>query len=105
MKVWDDQQMTPAVAMDISRKHIIDWQEALKRKKNLNQASPTFVIDKKVLWHPPDQGFVKLNVDAFLYIGEESFALGKVVRDEKGCFVKGKNMRLQGIVTVMDAEA
>ena len=38
-------------------------------------------------------------------MGEDSFAVGMVLRNEHGEFVMGKNLRMAGQVTVMEAEA
>lgn len=77
----------------------------MKRKRDMNHVSSRPAMNNKIMWQPPYHSFLKLNVDDCLYIGGESFALGMVVRDEKGCFVTGKNMRVQGTITVMEAKA
>ncbi|XP_074346503.1 uncharacterized protein LOC141685290 [Apium graveolens] len=51
-------------------------------------------------------GVNKLNMGRMLWIeGESSFSIGMVLRDDHGYFIKGKNMRFSGEVTVMEAEA
>lgn len=56
-------------------------------------------------WRPPQEGCLKLNADASVFGGEMSFTLGMVLHDDHGQFVRGKNMKIQGSVTVMEAEA
>ena len=38
-------------------------------------------------------------------MGECMFSLGMVVRDVKGSFIMGKNLKIAGEVSVMEAEA
>ncbi|XP_074378553.1 uncharacterized protein LOC141720097 [Apium graveolens] len=56
-------------------------------------------------WSPPSRGCFKLNVDASVVMGDSSYAVGMVIRDDRGRFVQGKNMRFLGMVTVLEAEA
>lgn len=55
----------------------------------MNRASREYVK-----WKPPEVGHLKINVDASLSQETESFALGMVIRDDKGGFIKGKITRL-----------
>lgn len=52
----------------------------------------------------PEVGWLKLNVDASVQSGTDSFAIWMVIRDDLGNFVQGKNLRYAGIVSVMEAE-
>ncbi|XP_074364063.1 uncharacterized protein LOC141704788 [Apium graveolens] len=79
--------------------------EANKCKERLNIMQPVTTVQDQIMWHPPDIGAYKLNVDASLHIGECMFTLGLVVRDDRGQFIRGNNMRLAGEVSVMEAEA
>ncbi|XP_074345282.1 uncharacterized protein LOC141684272 [Apium graveolens] len=54
---------------------------------------------------PPEMGQLKLNVDASLFVGENSFSVGMLIRNEVGGFVRGKSMKIQGEVLVLEAEA
>ncbi|XP_074327339.1 uncharacterized protein LOC141665258 [Apium graveolens] len=84
-KVWEDKTINPAVTVDICRRQVHDW----------NQVS----------WKPPEEGYLKLNVDAGLTKGENMFTVGMTIRDDKGHFVTGKNMKIVGQVSVLEAEA
>lgn len=44
-------------------------------------------------------------MDASLHSGEFMFTLGLVVRDDRGLFIMGKNMKIVGELSVMEAEA
>lgn len=56
-------------------------------------------------WSAPAEGQVKLNVDASIFEGVNSFSVGMVLRDYHGGFLGGKVMRFPGLVTVFEAEA
>lgn len=47
---------------------------------------------------------LKLNVNASILDGGSLFTLGMVVRDYQGRFIKGKNMTVIGMTTMMEAE-
>ncbi|XP_063946052.1 uncharacterized protein LOC135151500 [Daucus carota subsp. sativus] len=104
-KVWEGKIITPAVAIDLSGKQVRDWQEANSRRHSDNDHSAASNVVSRVVWQPPPPGHFKLNVDAALHKGEGQFALGLILRNDAGVFVKGKNMKVAGEVSVMEAEA
>lgn len=57
-----------------------------------------------VQWEAPESGWLKLNVNASLFNEAISFTIGMVPRDERNTFICGKNMRLSGRDSVMQAE-
>lgn len=59
----------------------------------------------KTKWKWPERGWKKLNVDASVYADASYFTLGMILRDEGGQFVQGKDMKVQGNDTVLEAEA
>lgn len=48
-------------------------------------------------WVAPGEGDLKLNVDASVVEGSMSFTVRMVLRDHKGHFVEGRNLRIAGI--------
>lgn len=48
---------------------------------------------------------VKVNVDASVFEGDESFFLGMILRDYKGVSIEGKNLRLPKSGLVFEAKA
>lgn len=105
-KVWEGKVITAATAMDISRNQIVDWQTAMSRKASQNSR----VVEKTkavriTRWKPPEMGQLKLNVDASLFVGENSFSVGMLIRNEVGGFVRGKRMKIHGEMSVLEAEA
>lgn len=104
-KVWEGKNITPSVTLEISTKQIKEWQEAKKRKYVLNTVTRRDDMQEDMKWSPPSRGCFKLNVDASVVMGDSSYAVGMVIRDDRGRFVQGKNMRFLGMVTVLEAEA
>lgn len=56
-------------------------------------------------WHPPEEGRVKINVDAHVVAGNSWFSCGLVVRDHEAKFVRVKVFKSARIVPVIEAEA
>lgn len=69
--------------------------------KNLNTVS---VINHQTRWLPPEEGCLKLNVDAAVPNGSNSFSVGLVLRNHLGEFKAGKVVCLQGVDSVFEAE-
>lgn len=62
-------------------------------------------VQRALVWQPPQPAYLKLNVDVLVFSNASSFLLGMVIRDDRGQFVKGKNMCISGKVSIMEAEA
>lgn len=101
-KVWEGKVINPSIAMTISKKQVEDWQGA---QKTHQITSAHTITGRNAKWVPPPVGWKKLNVDAFVVAGEQSFGLGLVLRNEHGHFLMGKSMRIQDSVTALEAEA
>lgn len=104
-KMWEGKNITPTILMEIGSKQMSEWQEAMKKKVLSLSAPPVAPDDRSWIWHPADEGCLKLNVDASVFCGEMSFMLGMVLRDDQGQFVRGKTMNILWSVTVLEAEA
>ncbi|XP_074362004.1 uncharacterized protein LOC141702214 [Apium graveolens] len=106
-KIWEGKIINPSTVVEISMKQKHDWQEAMKSKQLKTAALSMKPVEKdnNIKWKPPREGWHNLNVDASLFTGELSYSVGTVLRNECGQFVQGKNMRFQGQVTVLEAEA
>lgn len=91
--------------MEISKRMISEWQEALKQKRMRIYPPPIIKPQPSIIkWSPPPSGKLKLNVDASVFDGESSFKFGMVIRDDLGFFVRGRTMHLNGPVSVLEAE-
>lgn len=52
----------------------------------------------------PNEGRFKVNVDAALVPGAQSFPIGMVLRNHHGEFIQAKNLRCAGEIPVFEAE-
>lgn len=59
---------------------------------------------RDIKWQPPDQGALKVNVDAALTEGRNFFAVGMVLCNNQSQFLAGRVMRFAGQVPVVKAE-
>lgn len=103
-KLWENKVLTPAVALAWSSRQIVEWVEANKNRKKGGLQSAIEGEHHRKKWTPPENGSVKMNVDASVYPGADSFSVGMVLRDCKGQFLRGKVMKLPGCVPVEEAE-
>ncbi|XP_074323648.1 uncharacterized protein LOC141660552 [Apium graveolens] len=86
-----------------SKKQIADWKLANKKGDNVPRVSDVSQrIDSK--WQPPEVDCLKINVDASLVEGQNSFTIGMVLRNHHGHFLVGKTLKFVGSVSVMEAE-
>lgn len=80
-KVWDGKSTNGMIAMEWSAKYFNDWNIA--RKTSITPANTTTVASKPAShkWKAPAVGSFKLNTDAAIRIGEDTFSSGLVLRD------------------------
>lgn len=64
-----------------------------------------FLTQKNMRWSAPLAGRLKINVDASVKVNEPYYTIGMVVRDHEGMFVAGKTMKIEGHVSVLEAES
>ncbi|XP_074363255.1 uncharacterized protein LOC141703719 [Apium graveolens] len=102
-KIWNEKVVSPGFAMDSSLKVYLEWVEARKGIDRTQHAS-TIRAKSETKWKKPEFGFVKINVDASVFIGAPTFTIGMVVRDHNGEFFSGKTMCLPEVESVFEAE-
>lgn len=104
-KVWEDKLGSPSLAMDWSSKIISDWRKVMEDKaKRCNKAGPS-IQEEEHKWRPPEEGYVKVNVDAAVQQASQTCSLGMVIRDHQGNFVEGRTMKVLERGSVFAAEA
>lgn len=89
-RAWENKVVTTTVAMAWSTKNISDWKEAKERRIKQGVVDANHVIQVPAKWKKPDLGVLKLNVDAAVKLGDQSFSVGLVLRDHTGTLVHGK---------------
>ena len=105
MRVWVNKILSPALAVDWSRRQVTEWREARRKHQTPQQsiAEDTRLPVKK--WIAPGPGEFKLNVDASVRTEDHFFSIRMAIRDCKGTFVRGRTMKCAGSVSVLEAEA
>lgn len=103
-RVWEGKVVTAGIATDWSSTIIKDWQKA---KECRLQPSTSRNINNETgihRWKPPELGCVKVNVDASVFTGAESFSVGMVLMDCDGSFIEGKTIRLLKKDSILEAK-
>lgn len=101
-KVWSDKAVTATFAMEESCKSIASWREARKANTASSVGGREKLINR---WIPPEAGAVKINVDASVRDGADTFSVGMVLRGPEGDFIAGKTINMQAPGSVFEAEA
>lgn len=105
LKVWDSKAIRAHLAMEWSRKDIVEWQEARKIKLGRNNSKMQGGNQSIGRWVAPQVGKLKLNVDASVFPGTSFFSVGMILRDHQGLFIKVRSARCAGEVSVFEAKA
>lgn len=104
-RVWEGKTTTPAVAMLWSSRQVADWRTVHSKEKqshrhHLQTARPQYTTR----WVASDIGSLKINVDASVLDNADSFSVGMVIRNHQGTFIRGRTMKFNGRVQVLEAE-
>ena len=97
--------MSPAFSMEWVFRTVNEWKEAKQKVCFQPSGGRSIVWNRGSKWLLPDEGMFKLNVDASLFPGADSFAIGMVIRDHHGTFVAGRTSKYVAPVSVLEAEA
>lgn len=104
LKVWENKCLTPEIAVQMSSKQVAQWKEVQNLNKIRGNGRAQSYQMEVVKWKAPDEGSLKVNVDASVFAGKESFSVGMVLRDHRGGFCRARNMCSNGAVSVFEAE-
>lgn len=101
--IFESKNMTPTAVVKWSEKQVLDWKLANKKDRTTTGVNEGRQ-DTTTKWHQPAPGSLKLNVDASVTEGQNSFSLGMVIRNHQGDYIAGKVMRCVGRVPALEAE-
>lgn len=104
-RVWEEKVINPAIAMETSCRNVQEWRKAKERTKSSNGGINRVRECGNHRWRPPEQGKLKVNVDASVFSQAENFKIGMVIRDHNGEFVEAKILSLSCPSTVLEAES
>ena len=102
-RIFENRFMSPATVMAWSAKQILEWQIANKKVSFSPHLSNRQQGDGRK-WQVSEQGCLKINVDASVVDGQNSFGIVMVLRNHQGHYITGKKMRFAGSFSVMEAE-
>lgn len=101
-KVWEGEVQNVRMAVQLAREGIFQWQNARKCQKNSEQQQEQ---QQNISWQPPDQGYVKCNVDAALFSDQKCFGVGMCIRNSQGRFIKALSRWFECTPRPLEAEA
>ncbi|XP_074337480.1 uncharacterized protein LOC141674673 [Apium graveolens] len=104
--IFEGKTMTPEAIMVWSKKQILDWKPTNKRSTDAKNENGSRYLNYR-RWQPPEAGSFKLNVDAAIVVGQNSFFVGMVLRNHLGQYESGKVMKKVkkvGAFSVLEAE-
>lgn len=90
--------------MEYSLKMFAEWKEAKQKQRNQLHKVVRSESCTKTKWQAPDVDVIKVNVDASVYPGSQTFSAGMVIRGHRGIFIARKNLYLPAVYLVFEAE-
>ena len=103
-RVWEDKTVNGRITMEWSLKYFNDWKAAKKSRATTTVHGPICRQESMHRWKPPATGSYKLNADASIKLGDNTFSVGFVLRDHAGGFVMGQVRKMLMVSSVFEAE-
>jgi len=100
-KVWDGDLKPINIAVQLARESLFQWQEVRSRPAALVQHQQQHIE----AWQPPDEDFVKCNVDAAMFEAQRCFGIGMCIRNSRGHFLKAATCWHEGSPPPQEAKA
>ncbi|XP_074352697.1 uncharacterized protein LOC141691844 [Apium graveolens] len=105
LKVWEDKLLTTQMAMQMSVLHVKQWRDSQQLKLVRDNACGRISEVTVATWKPPEEGRLKINVDAHIIAGCHWFSCGLILRNHAGNFIRAQVGKLAGNIPVVKAEA
>ncbi|CAN1145073.1 hypothetical protein LINPERHAP2_LOCUS14489 [Linum perenne] len=99
-RVWRGERSSAGWVVSSGLDGLHEWQE-VRRKERRGGGD---VRSRCMLWHPPDPGELKCNVDYATFETERRSGWGAVVRDSEGRFIRSGMQATDGILTPAEGE-
>ena len=99
--VWDKVNISEFGVQSTAMSMLHEWQQrcvAVRTPKVTTNSS-----SRK--WHRPQQGWIKVNTDAAVFMEWGSTGIGSVIRDAHGAFLRARNHKLQALYSPREVEA
>lgn len=102
--MWESKFVSPAFVVEGVFGMVNEWKEARKMHARTRQNNEKVDKIQGSMWTSPETGDLKLNVDASVFPGSESFSIGMIIRDHQGSIVAGRTVRFPASVSVFEVE-
>ncbi|KAL8098518.1 hypothetical protein AgCh_031335 [Apium graveolens] len=76
-----------------------DWKVMKKMQQGVSQSKRKVVQKMDTKWSTPEASVIKLNGDASVFPGPDTFSIGMLIRNHQCSFVAGRTCRIQYIET------
>ena len=103
-KLWNNRLLSPSLVFNNALSYITQWSLA-QTSTNEEFASGLTAQDGAIVWKPPQNNALKVNVDGAIFDELNGFGLGIVVRNSTGCLVAGRTRFFNGRAPSEVAEA
>lgn len=99
--IWERVNMSIFGIKAMELNLVSDW----KRARQTEVLGKTVAPGHCKTWCKPQEGWIKINLDASFYEGAGRIGIGCVVRDDRGCFLRARTNVLPGTTQIREAEA
>ncbi|XP_017251140.1 uncharacterized protein LOC108221791 [Daucus carota subsp. sativus] len=99
--VWDRISISEFGVQATAMNMLYEWRQSMLEKQKYKAVSS--VSPRR--WYPPQPGWVKVNIDAAVFIEAGCTSIGSTIRDEHGAFVRARNRKIAAVYQPREAEA
>ncbi|KAL8102066.1 hypothetical protein AgCh_026811 [Apium graveolens] len=99
--VWDRNNISVFGVKSAAISLLDDWKKA--RQEDHNHSSVRNIATRT--WNKPPPGWVKINIDAAIFLHISCSGLGSVIRDDTGRFLRARNKRVEAVLHPREAES
>ncbi|CAN1263261.1 hypothetical protein LINPERPRIM_LOCUS11560 [Linum perenne] len=100
-RVWRHRSNTAERIVEGAKEALKDWDNAQAQRPRANGAAGREGCQK---WHPPDDGTLKMNVDAAVFLPQHRTGISRCLRDHRGEVLGYKMLHHNGTVLVREVE-
>ncbi|CAN1819319.1 hypothetical protein LINPERHAP1_LOCUS28680 [Linum perenne] len=100
-RVWRHRSSTAERVVEGAKEALEDWSNAQVQRQQPSGAGG----DRCLKWHPPEEGTLKINVDAAVFMPQHHRGIGLCLRDHRGDVFGYKMIHQRGIAPAREVEA
>lgn len=103
LKIWQDKVVTAQQTIQLSALQVTQWRESQQRVQSNGRVCGYHTLVGDIIWKPPREGWLEVNVDAHIIPGCNWFSCGFVLRDHMGHFIRAFTRKFAGKISVVKA--